>query len=49
VRNGLGDEFNVRDARSAARTAMTATKDMYRALFDCWSREVTSLPTIFTL
>lgn len=28
---GLGDEFSARDAMSAARTAMTAMKDMHRA------------------
>ncbi|MFC5828663.1 hypothetical protein [Nonomuraea insulae] len=31
MRRGLGDEFGARDAMSAARTAMTATKDMHRA------------------
>ncbi|WP_336217020.1 hypothetical protein [Nonomuraea sp. LPB2021202275-12-8] len=31
MRQGLGDEFGARDAMSAARTAMTAMKDMHRA------------------
>ncbi|MFE0156044.1 hypothetical protein ACFWY5_53545 [Nonomuraea sp. NPDC059007] len=31
MRRGLGDEFGARDAMSAARTAMTAMKDMHRA------------------
>ncbi|WP_206062155.1 hypothetical protein [Nonomuraea basaltis] len=31
MRQGLGDAFGVRDAMSAARTAMTAMKDMHRA------------------
>ncbi|GAA3517195.1 hypothetical protein FHR32_005006 [Streptosporangium album] len=31
MRCGLGDEFSARDAMSAARTAMTAMKDMHRA------------------
>ncbi|MEU4235598.1 hypothetical protein AB0F17_66020 [Nonomuraea sp. NPDC026600] len=31
MRSGHGDEFSARDAMSAARAAMTATKDMHRA------------------
>ena len=31
MRQGLGDEFGARDAMAAARTAMTAMKDMHRA------------------
>ncbi|WP_336215995.1 hypothetical protein [Nonomuraea sp. LPB2021202275-12-8] len=31
MRNGQGDEFSARDAMSAARSAMTAMKDMHRA------------------
>ncbi|MEV0149979.1 MULTISPECIES: hypothetical protein [unclassified Nonomuraea] len=32
MRNGLGDEFSARDAMSASRNAMTAMKDMHRAI-----------------
>ncbi|MGW4797586.1 hypothetical protein ACWEPC_34715 [Nonomuraea sp. NPDC004297] len=31
MRQDLGDEFGARDAMSAARTAMTAMKDIHRA------------------
>ncbi|MFI7696997.1 hypothetical protein ACIBQ6_48570 [Nonomuraea sp. NPDC049655] len=31
MRNGQGDEFSARDAMSAARSAMTAMKDMHHA------------------